>query len=207
MINYNNFNGLSKWCVFLHHFSTCKATFNVVIINKSGQKPTFFFTAIWFLWNVKARVEEIACRAREIAEPLCEELGVEVVDVEYTMERGGWVLRLYIDRPGGVTLDDCARVSRELGTLLDVEDIVPQSYSLEVSSPGLDRPLKREKDFLKVVGKKVRIRTIEPIDGRKNFKVVVDAVEKGTVVVRDSGGHVWKIPLDNIEKARCEITL
>ncbi len=156
---------------------------------------------------MKPRGEQIAEKARSIAEPLCEDLGIEVVDVEYTMERGNWVLRIYIDRPGGVTLDDCARVSRELGTLLDVEDIVPQSYSLEVSSPGLDRPLKREKDFLKAVGKKVRIKTIEPIDGRKNFKVVVDGVEDGTVVVKDASGKVWRIPIDNIEKARCEIIL
>lgn len=156
---------------------------------------------------MKPRGEQIAEKARSIAEPLCEDLGIEVVDVEYTMERGNWVLRIYIDRPGGVTLDDCARVSRELGTLLDVEDIVPQSYSLEVSSPGLDRPLKREKDFLKAVGKKVRIRTIEPIDGRKNFKVVVDGVEDGTVVVKDASGKVWRILIDNIEKARCEIIL
>lgn len=170
-------------------------------------KAHFFLYCHLVYFGVKPRGEQIAEKARNIAEPLCEDLGIEVVDVEYTMERGNWVLRIYIDRPGGVTLDDCARVSRELGTLLDVEDIVPQSYSLEVSSPGLDRPLKREKDFLKAVGKKVRIKTIEPIDGRKNFKVVVDGVEDGTVVVKDASGKVWRIPIDNIEKARCEIIL
>ncbi len=172
-----------------------------------GKSPLFSLLPFGFCLDVKTRYEDIACKARKIAEPLCEDMGIEVVDVEYTMQRGGWVLRLYIDRPGGTTLDDCIRVSRELSTLLDVEDIVPQSYSLEVSSPGLDRPLKREKDFHKAIGKKVRIRTTEPIDGRKNFKVVVEAVEDGVVVARDASGRTWSIPIDNIEKARCEITL
>ena len=153
------------------------------------------------------RIEQIALKAKDIAEPLCEDMGIELVDVEYLMERGHWVLRLYIDRPGGVTLDDCARVSRELGTLLDVEDVVPQSYSLEVSSPGLDRPLKRERDFQKAMGKKIRLRTIEPIEGRRNFKALVVGVEDGVVVLKDSEGRLWKINIDNIEKARCEITL
>jgi ribosome maturation factor RimP len=149
----------------------------------------------------------IAERIKVLAEPILDELFIELVDMVYTTERGKRVLRIFIDKPGGVTLDDCSRVSREIGTILDVEDIIQQSYSLEVSSPGLDRPLKREKDFLNAVGKKVNIRTKEALGGRRNFKATLDEVREGKIIITDSEGRDWEIEVQNIEKARCEVVI
>jgi ribosome maturation factor RimP len=149
----------------------------------------------------------IAERIKVLAEPILDELSIELVDMVYTTERGKRVLRIFIDKPGGVTLDDCSRVSREIGTILDVEDIIQQSYSLEVSSPGLDRPLKREKDFLNAVGKKVNIRTKEALGGRRNFKATLDEVREGKIIITDSEGRDWEIEVQNIEKARCEVVI
>ena len=94
-----------------------------------------------------------------LVEPLIDEMGFELVDIEYLSERGRWVLRIYADKKGGITLDDCARVSRELGDFIDVKDVIQHEYVLEVSSPGLNRPLKKEKDFLRAVGKKVKVKS------------------------------------------------
>jgi len=149
----------------------------------------------------------LAEKVKELAEPVVDELGLELVDVVYATESGRRILRVIIDGPGGVTIDDCTMVSRELGTLLDVEDVVPESYSLEVSSPGLDRPLVREKDFRNAVGKKIRLRTKEPLDGRRNFRAVLVGVGDDSVTLEDSEGRLWKIELSNIDKARLEVVL
>jgi ribosome maturation factor RimP len=146
-------------------------------------------------------------RVKVLAGPVLDELNIELVDVVLLTEGGRRVLRVFIDKPGGTTLDDCGRVSRELGTLLDVEDIIPYRYCLEVSSPGIDRPLVREKDFLNAVGKKVNIRTKEPLDGRRNFKATLHGLSDGRVIITDSNGRKWEIVLDNIEKARCEVEI
>src|SRR3990170_3010054 len=144
-------------------------------------------------------------KVKEIAEPLIRDFGMELVDVSYLHESGRWVLRVFIDKPGGVTLDDCSSISRERGTLLDVENIIPRSYVLEVSSPGLDRPLIKEKDFVTAAGKKINLRTKQPIEGRRKFKAVVVGVTGGKVVLKDSEGKVWEIELSNVDKARCEV--
>ncbi len=148
------------------------------------------------------RYTALAEKVKELAEPVVDELGLELVDVVYATESGRRILRVIIDGPGGVTIDDCTMVSRELGTLLDVE-----SYSLEVSSPGLDRPLVREKDFRNAVGKKIRLRTKEPLDGRRNFRAVLVGVGDDSVTLEDSEGRLWKIELSNIDKARLEVVL
>jgi len=137
-----------------------------------------------------------------LAEPVAQSLGLEVIEVEYAFEHGSKVLRIYIDKPGGVTVDDCADLSREFSTILDVEDPIPEHYNLEVSSPGLDRPLAREIDFIRFAGEMARIRTHEPIDGRRNFKVTIEGVEDGSVVVVDDTEKRWLLPLDNIDRAR-----
>jgi ribosome maturation factor RimP len=146
-------------------------------------------------------------RVWALAEPVIGGLGLELVDIVFVTERGRPVLRIFIDKPEGVTLDDCSRVSRELGTILDVEDIIQQSYSLEVSSPGLDRPLKRENDFFKVIGKKVAIRTKQALEGRRNFKATLDGVREGKVTITDAEGRGWEIDIENIEKARLEVVI
>jgi ribosome maturation factor RimP len=108
-------------------------------------------------------------KAQRLIEPILNEMDYELVDIEYLAERGRWILRIYVDKEGGVTLDDCARVSREISYLMDVKDIVEHAYVLEVSSPGLNRPLKRERDFLWALGKKVKIKMANPVKGQRNF--------------------------------------
>ena len=127
--------------------------------------------------------------------------GYELVEVEFKTELGGWILRVFIDKEGGVSLEDCASVSRELSAVLDVEDVIPQHYSLEVSSPGLDRPLKKEADFARFVGKKAKIRTRHPVgESRRNFSGTLVAVESGKVKI-DVGDQVCEVPVDDVEKA------
>lgn len=155
----------------------------------------------------RLKPEGIEDRIRELARPVAEGFGLELVDVAYTSEYGRRVLRVYIDKPGGVTLEDCERVSRELGAVLDVEDPIPQSYNLEVSSPGLDRPLKTEADFARFAGKRARIRAREPVEGRRNFKAVIDEARGGEVFVTDFDGRKFAIAVANIEKARLEIEI
>ncbi len=151
--------------------------------------------------------EGITAQVKNVAEPIIIQKGMELVDVEYKMEHGQWVLRFFIDKPGGVTVDDCGDISGELGTTLDVKDIIPHRYNLEVSSPGLDRALTREKDFVNYKGRKVKIKTKQPISGRRNFSAVLDDFKEGMVFLIDSEGKKWEIPFNNIEKARLEISL
>ncbi len=139
---------------------------------------------------------------RAIAVPLLQELGLELVDVEYRREAGGWVLRVYLDKRSGVTLDDCQRVSEELSDLLDVEDLVGHPYSLEVSSPGLDRPLGREADFLRFVGERVRVTTSQAIEGQRRFLGTLKGYEGGQVVLEREDGTMVLIPHSLISKAR-----
>jgi ribosome maturation factor RimP len=146
-------------------------------------------------------------RVEGILRPLLNAEGLSLVDVEYKREQGGWVLRVFIDKEGSVTLEDCARVSREFGQLLDVEDIIPTSYHLEVSSPGLDRPLKKEADFVKYSGRRVRIKTTEPVAGRRNFKGALLGCTEGKVMVEVEKNDVFTIPLTSILKANLEIEL
>ncbi len=151
--------------------------------------------------------EDIAARAKELAEPLLSQKGMELVDVEYKMEHGQWVLRFFIDKSGGITVEDCSDVSREIGVILDVKDIITHAYNLEVSSPGLDRPLTKEGDFLKYKGRKVKIKTKLPISGRRNFSAYLDDFKDGRIFLIDSEGRKWEIAISDIEKARLEISL
>ncbi len=142
-------------------------------------------------------------KLQELAEPVVAGQGYELVDLEFKNDAtvGGWVLRVFIDRESGVSLDDCASVSRELSAVLDVADVIPQAYSLEVSSPGLNRPLKKEADFLRFVGKKAKIRTRHPVgESRRNFSGTLVSVADGTVKI-DVGDQVCEVPVDDVEKA------
>jgi ribosome maturation factor RimP len=136
----------------------------------------------------------------DIASPVLEDIGFELIDVEYLTMNGRWILRLYVDKEGGVTIDDCVSVSRELGDLLDVKDVISHEYVLEVSSPGLNRPLKREKDFIKFTGKKIKCRMAGPVDGQKNFSGRLKDIKEGRVFLKTESGIV-ELPLDDIEKA------
>jgi ribosome maturation factor RimP len=151
--------------------------------------------------------EEIREEIVKIAEPLLRGEDLELVDVEYRMESGHWVVRVFIDKEGGVTLDDCAKVSRELGNLLDIKDIIFHGYNLEVSSPGLNRPLVKERDFIKHKGKRVKIKVGERIGDRRNFTGVLEGMDGDKVVLKGEQGKEWRIPLTNIDKARLVIDL
>lgn len=148
------------------------------------------------------RVEGLENKVRALAEGLMEGMGLELVDVSYVTEHGRRILRLFIDKPGGVTIDDCSSVSREFGTILDVQDVMPGRYTLEVSSPGLDRPLFGEKDYVRFAGKKAKITTKTAIDGRKNFKATIKGVEAGKVKVLDWDGKEFALDIPDILKAR-----
>lgn len=146
--------------------------------------------------------EMVTERAKAIAVPLLQELGLELVEVEFRREAGGWILRVYLDKRGGVTLGDCQRASEELSDLLDVEDLVGHPYSLEVSSPGLDRPLGREADFLRFVGERVRVTTLQAIEGQRRFLGTLKGYERGQVVLEREDGTMVLIPHSLISKAR-----
>ena len=129
---------------------------------------------------------------------------MELVDLEYQREAQGWVLRFYIDREGGVTVEDCAEVSGELGAILDVRDLIANAYVLEVSSPGLTRPLKKPEDFNKYRNRLVKVKTFEPIEGRRNFKGVLLGLENERVRL-EMEGRPYEIPFRSIAKASLEM--
>ena len=111
--------------------------------------------------------ETVIEQIEKVSLPVIEELGLELVDVQFRREQRGWVLRLIIDKQDGVNLDDCAVVSREISQLLDIEDFIDQAYNLEVSSPGLNRPLKTMADFERFAGRKAKVKTSEPVEGNQ----------------------------------------
>ena len=144
-------------------------------------------------------------RIWELAEPVMLATGLELVDVQYRPESGRMILRLLIDRPeGGVTLDEIARASRELGDVLDAHDPIPGHYQLECSSPGLNRPLVREAHFARAVGKQVRVRTREPLNGRRQYRGRLDAVTAEGVTVVEQGDASCFVPFAAIERANIE---
>ena len=144
--------------------------------------------------------ESVLKEVERLIEPVLAEMGIELVDMEYRSGRGRRVLRVYADRPTGINLDDCAMVSREIGNLLDVKDLLQDHYVLEVSSPGLNRPLKREKDFLRAIGQKVKVKTAVPLKGRKNFSGVLQSFENGTLQLK-LDDTVVQIPEESVNKA------
>ncbi len=127
--------------------------------------------------------EEYEQKTEELLEPIISELGFELVDVEYVKEGGTWYLRAYIDKPGGITVDDCEAVSRRFSDVLDEKDYIEDSYVFEVSSPGLGRPLKKEKDFARSVGEEVEIRTYRAIDRQKEFTGILKSYDEDTVTI------------------------
>ena len=143
-------------------------------------------------------------RLMQLVVPVVEDLDCELVEVQFRREAPGWVLRLVIDHENGVGIDDCARISREVAHLLEVEDPIEQAYTLEVSSPGLDRPLKKEKDFLRCTGKKAKVVVKEPIDGQNRCVGVIEDVSQESVVLRTDHGTI-EIPYTRMKKARLVI--
>lgn len=122
-------------------------------------------------------------KTEELLLPIVEGHKFELVDVEYVKEGGNWYLRAYIDKPGGITVDDCELVSRQLSDLLDEKDYIEDSYILEVSSPGLGRPLKKDKDFERSLGMEIEIRTYRPVQHQKEFTGLLKAYDKDSIII------------------------
>ncbi len=128
---------------------------------------------------------------------------LELVDVEYRRESSGWVLRVYVDKEGGVLLDDCSMTSNQLGDIIEVKDIILGMYSLEVTSPGVNRPLKKEEDFIRVIGKTIKLKTRTLLNNRKNFKGVLKEFKDGMLKI-DSDGKELDILYKDVKKANLE---
>ena len=134
-----------------------------------------------------SRREEYEQKTEAILTPIVESRGFELVDVEYVKEAGTWYLRGYIEKTGGITVNDCEDVSRAYSDILDEQDFIEDSYIMEISSPGLDRPLKKEKDFKRSLGKLVEIRTYRPIEKQKEFCGILNAYDSNSVTIDEDG--------------------
>ena len=132
--------------------------------------------------------ETYETRTEELITPILDRMNFELVDVEYVKEGGAWYLRAYIDKEGGITVNDCEAVAREMNEILDREDFVEDSYVFEVSSPGLGRPLKKEKDYIRSMGKEVEIRTYRAINREKEFYGILSAYDENTVTIKTEDG-------------------
>ena len=137
----------------------------------------------------------------ELIEPIVSSEGMGLVNIDYVRESRGWILRLYVDTAEGITIDHCARLSPQLGDVLDVKDIVPHPYILEVSSPGLNRILKEEKDFITYRGETITVKTSQPVGQRKNFQGVLLECKEGSITL-NTDNHEVSIPLALITKAQ-----
>ena len=149
--------------------------------------------------------EFVIDKIEEFAEALLPSLGLELVEVQFRREGHGWVLRLFIDCEGGVSLDNCTEVSREVSRFLDVEDLIGHAYHLEVSSPGLERPLRSLADFQKFSGEKARIRLRENLDGQKVFIGTIGQIEHDTIGLELETGGSIRFTVEQISKARLSL--
>lgn len=132
-------------------------------------------------------------RTESLLTPIVRKAGVEIYDVEYVKEGKDYYLRVYIDKPGGVNIQDCEEVSRALSDALDVEDFIPDAYILEVSSPGLGRVLKKDRHLEQSLGEEVEIKTYKPIDGTKAFSGILKAYDAATITIEENGAsHVFE---------------
>ena len=148
-------------------------------------------------------LEELKEKIRQIAEPVVTSEGMELIHVECVKMHTRWIVRLFLDKEGGVNIDDCSLVSNQLGDLLDIQDLIKGHYTLEVSSPGFDRPISRDQDFIKYQGFKVNVKTGIKIEGSKNFRgtllnYIEEAGEK--IILLDVSGGIYRIPKSEVVK-------
>lgn len=144
--------------------------------------------------------EEYELKTEQLLTPMMEEYNFELVDVEYVKEAGNWFLRAYIDKEGGITVDDCEKVSRRLSDLLDEKDFIPDAYILEVSSPGLGRQLKKDKDFKRSLGEEVEIKLYKAINKQKDFEGILTDFDQEKLVIEQADGKT-------VEFARADIAM
>lgn len=138
--------------------------------------------------------EEYEQRTEKLLLPIMERKNFELVDVEYVKEGSNFYLRAYIDKEGGITIDDCEEVSRELSDLLDVEDFIPDAYFMEISSPGLGRQLKKDKDFARSIGEEVEVKLYKPINKQKELEGILENFDAENIELRISENEVITIP-------------
>jgi ribosome maturation factor RimP len=143
-------------------------------------------------------------KVEELSAPILSERGAELVDLQFVHEHGQWVLRYFVDKPAGITLDDCATISNDLSQILDTTDVISQSYSLEVSSPGIYRPLKKESDFQRFIGECADVTLYAPVEGRRHFRGTIEAVAQGAVTIRDHDDKSFALPVADIAKAKLD---
>ena len=158
------------------------------------------------------READVAAQVRPVAARVAATYGLEIFDVRFRREAGGLILRVQIDRPGpaataeeSVSVEDCARVSRDLSAVLDVEDIVPTGYTLEVSSPGLDRPLRHADDYRRFAGRRAKIVMRETVDGQGYFKGRLAGMDELAVLIEGDDGRRHRVPLNVITRANLEV--
>ncbi len=146
-------------------------------------------------------------RIRQLLDPILKSMGLDLWDLEFQKQGPKWLLRVFIDREigGGVTLSDCERVSRDLGAALDVEDLIQHAYTLEVSSPGLDRALTKPEHFIRFEGSFVRIKTFQPVNGQKVFRGKLLGLAGTDVKIGLESGEVLQIPFSHITKTSLEV--
>ncbi len=169
-------------------------------INKN-KRPTSDISAITSKETGDLQQSDTIALVRELAEPVCIVEGMELVHIEYQRETGGRILRLYVDKPGGVTLDDCAQISFQIGDILDLKLETDVPYTLEISSPGLNRPISKLPDFEKFKGELAKIKIASPINGRKNFKGILSGIIGPDIQLKTETDMVV-IPYQDIIKAR-----
>ncbi|MFA7468403.1 MAG: ribosome maturation factor RimP [Desulfotomaculaceae bacterium] len=144
---------------------------------------------------------KVATTLEKLIAPGLDGMGIELVDIQYVREGGQWFLRLFIDQPGGIGLEDCQRVSEYVDPLLDEHDPVPHAYTLEVSSPGIERPLKKPADYERFTGRQISLNTFVPVAGRRKFKGVLMAASNHSVTLEADGNNIV-IPMKQVASAR-----
>lgn len=149
--------------------------------------------------------KEYEPRAEAILEPIAKANNVEIYDVEYVKEGKEWYLRAYIDKPDGVTIDDCEKVSRAFSDQLDIEDFIQDAYILEVSSPGLGRQLKKDRHFEKSIGKSVEVKLFEAVDGQKEWTGILKSYDKHNIVIAGADGCDTELVRTKIAQIRLEL--
>ena len=167
-----------------------------------GEKPTFLFHGRFFWAMPSLENEELLKTITRLSEQSVAGTGLEIADVEVRGAGKGRLVRVYIDRPGGVSHGDCQLISERLGNLLDEQDTIPgDSYTLEISSPGVERSLKKVRDFERSVGQKVKLALTEPVQGQKRVEGTLSAIAEDAIEIETASGERLQVPLAQIQKA------
>ena len=145
----------------------------------------------------------IVQEAWKLFESELEELGYELIEIEYLMENGSMVLRLYLDSPKGITIDDCAEASRMISAFMDQSDFISSEYLLEVSSPGIERPIRKPCDFERFIGESVKLKTVTPIEGRRRYKGILAGFSDGLIAI-DVDGTIHQVHIENVKRAKLD---